>query len=59
MKKRNRFKCASCGSKRNVKFYKKLGQYLCNRCGSYRVRDMEVAENILFNDEEPLKQEKY
>ena len=46
-----RHKCNSCGSKKNVRFYKKLGQYLCDRCGSYRVRDMEAVENALLNDD--------
>ena len=57
MSKNTRHKCNNCGSKKNVRFYKKLGQYLCDRCGSYKVRDMEAVENDFFDNESLLKWE--
>jgi CRISPR/Cas system-associated protein Cas10 (large subunit of type III CRISPR-Cas system) len=44
MGRKERHSCANCGSKRNVRFYKKLARDLCDRCGSFKVRGMEVVE---------------
>jgi hypothetical protein len=50
MGRKKRFKCANCGSKRNVRFYKNLALNLCDRCGSFKLRVMEAAENDEYED---------
>ena len=51
MKRNDRHKCNNCGSKKNVKFYKKVGLYLCNSCGSVRVKGIEYINTDLVGNE--------
>ena len=52
MSKKDRRKCASCNAKKNVRFYKDKNMFLCDRCGSTRIRNMEVFDSTVTEFED-------